>query len=126
MKRVEKFDLVIKGGILVHANGFTSGDIFIRGGVIQEIGKGDVSLSTNVIDASGKLILPGVIDAHLHPAYVDDFNSLSLSAAFGGVTTLIPFIRKGRESNLIDTLKYFREEGLIMFSILISRRTYKR
>ena len=111
MERIEEFDLVIKGGIIVHANGFTSGDISIRGGVIQGIAKGASSLSARVIDASGKLILPGMIDAHLHPAYVDDFDSLSLSAAFGGVTTLIPFIRKGGESNLIDTLKYFREEG---------------
>ena len=112
MKKSEEFDLVIRGGIIVHAHGLASGDIFIREGRIQKIGKEELSPSTRTIDASGKLILPGMIDAHLHPAYVDDFGSLSRSAAFGGVTTLIPFIRKEKGSNLIDTLKHFQEEGI--------------
>jgi dihydropyrimidinase len=111
-EELQGIDLVVKGGVIVNANGLTSGDIFIKEGVIEKIGEADYSPSTKVIDASGKFILPGMIDTHLHPHYVDDFGSLSLSAAFGGVTTLMPFIRKTKGSNLVETLKYYQEEGL--------------
>jgi dihydropyrimidinase len=111
-EELQNIDLVVRGGIIVNANGLTSGDIFVREGVIEKIGEADYSPSTKVINASGKFILPGMIDAHLHPHYVDDFGSLSLSAAFGGVTTLIPFIRKMKGSNLVESLKYYQEEGL--------------
>lgn len=112
MNESQELDLIIRGGIIVNADEFTHGDIFIKDGVIKKIGKENLPHSKEVIDASGKFILPGMIDSHLHPHYVDDFTSLSLSAAFGGVTTLIPFIRKTKGSNLVDTLKHFREEGL--------------
>lgn len=111
-EELQDIDLVVKGGVIVNANGLTSGDIFIKEGVIEKIGEADYSPSTKVINASGKFILPGMIDAHLHPHYMDDFGSLSLSAAFGGVTTLMPFIRKTKGSNLVKTLKYYQEEGL--------------
>jgi len=111
-EELQDIDLVVKGGVIVNANGLTSGDIFIREGVIEKIGEADYSPSTKVINASGKFILPGMIDSHLHPHYVDDFGSLSLSATFGGITTLIPFIRKMKGSNLVESLEYYQEEGL--------------
>jgi dihydropyrimidinase len=111
-EELQNIDLVVRGGIIVNANGLTSGDIFVRKGVIEKIGEADYSPSTKGINASGKFILPGIIDSHLHPHYVDDFGSLSLSAAFGGVTTMIPFIRKMKGSNLVESLKYYQEEGL--------------
>jgi dihydropyrimidinase len=111
-EELQDIDLVVKGGVIVNANGLTSGDIFIKEGVIKKIGGAIYPPSTEIINASGQFILPGIIDSHVHPHYADDFGSLSLSAAFGGVTTLIPFIRKKKGTNLVESLKYFQEEGL--------------
>jgi len=55
------------------------------------------------IDARGKLVLPGVIDAHVHLETstgkletADDFASGTTAAAFGGVTTIIDFAMQDR------------------------------
>lgn len=51
----------------------------------------DPSLGREVIDASGCLVFPGIIDAHNHPYFGDRIDTFSIAAAYGGVTTLIPF-----------------------------------
>ncbi len=64
-------DLLIKNGTVLTVTGGTmeSGDILIRGGVIQKIGKNlPVPAGIKVIDASGKYVMPGIIDSHTHIA----------------------------------------------------------
>jgi len=84
-----KADCVIKGGLIVSGKGITKGDILIGDGVIQQTGEN--LMAPKVIDASGKYVLPGIIDSHCHPVYADKMDAFSLAAAYGGVTTIIPF-----------------------------------
>lgn len=89
-------DLAIRGGTIVTADATYSADIAIAGESIVQIG-GDFEAATT-IDATGKLLLPGAIDAHVHlslppgpktePTWTDDFTSGSRGALAGGVTTI--------------------------------------
>ena len=85
-----KADSVIKGGLIVNGKGVSKGDILVGDGFVQQIG--DNLQAPRVIDASGKYVLPGIIDAHNHPVYADKIDNFTLAAAYGGVTTIIPFI----------------------------------
>jgi dihydropyrimidinase len=93
---MQPVDLVIRGGVLGTAVGAGPVDIGVDGGVIVQMGgrlAGD-----DEIDARGRLVLPGGVDMHVHLtptsaepsglAWVDDFESGSLAAVAGGVTTL--------------------------------------
>ena len=90
------FELVIHGGAVVTPEGMAQRDLAISNGVIRELpASGETPAARTVIDASGKYILPGLIDAHMHiPGYMlstrlDDFHSASIAAAVGGVTTVM-------------------------------------
>lgn len=92
------YDLVIKHGTLVHASGRTEGNLGIRGETIQAITSPSEPLSgTREIDASGKFVLPGRIDPHVHMHWPDwpmeeAIPTSSRAAVAGGTTTLIHFI----------------------------------
>jgi dihydroorotase len=93
----ENFDLIIQGGIVVSEAEQYKADVGIKDGLIIALGKVDAEpplKGTRVIDASGKYVLPGIIDCHVHfrqPGfeYKEDWLTGSLAAAFGGVTTVI-------------------------------------
>lgn len=109
-------DLAIKGGVLVNGKGMRRADIFIKEGLIDSIEAGESPrLASRAIDASGKFVLPGIIDAHLHPVYADRIETLSKAAACAGITTLIPYIGAvkawGKSGGLIDAINDFIEEG---------------
>jgi dihydropyrimidinase len=90
------FDLVIRNGTIVTADASFAADVGIRGETIAQIG-GEMT-GAKEIDAAGKLILPGGIDAHVHltptedmlsgPRWCDDFASGTRAAAAGGITTV--------------------------------------
>jgi dihydropyrimidinase len=88
------FDLVVRGGRVVTAREEYPADIGVSGGTIAAIGTG--LRGTREIDASDKLVIPGAIDGHVHmrterPAsvYDDDWDTGTIAAAFGGVTTIV-------------------------------------
>ncbi|HTW97565.1 MAG TPA: amidohydrolase family protein [Acidimicrobiales bacterium] len=83
----DRFDLVIRGGTVVTADGEGRADVAIRDGRIAQLG-GSMSAPREV-DAAGKLVIPGGVDMHVHlsPPWADDFASGSRAAAAGGVTT---------------------------------------
>ena len=106
----------IKGGILVNSQGMGPADIYIRDGIIDSIELGESQKTTDrTIDASGKFVLPGIVDAHFHPVYADRMDTLSKAAPSGGITTLVPYIGAvkawGKTGNLIDAVKDFIREG---------------
>jgi allantoinase len=59
-------DVVVRGGTLVNADGRRQADIAVDAGRITEIGTGASTASGDDIDARGLLVLPGLIDVHLH------------------------------------------------------------
>ena len=92
-----QFETVIRGGTVVTAADTFVADIGIIGGCIAAIG---LSLDgATVIDATGKLVLPGGIDSHCHveqlegdgSVHEETFSTAARSAFAGGTTTLIPF-----------------------------------
>ena len=90
--------MLIKGGRVVSAAGEHVSDVLVRDGTIADIRAGIPAAGQEVIDAAGKLVLPGVVDPHTHFALdtgtartADDFASGSASAAAGGVTTYLDF-----------------------------------
>ena len=99
------YDLVIKGGTLVTPSGTSVADLAISKGRIVAHGRGFTGRQE--IDADGRLVLPGVIDAHTHMALPvggtrssDDFHSGTVAAACGGVTTIIDFTVGARDLSL--------------------------
>jgi dihydropyrimidinase len=105
-------DLVVRGGSVVTAGGCTVADVGVADGRIAQIG-GRMS-APEVVDAEGKLVLPGGVDMHVHfsPALVeegdfwwaDDFGSGSRAAAAGGVTTVGNITFPVRDEPLRDAL----------------------
>jgi len=91
------FDVVIRHGQVVNAGSVAMADVGIVNGMIAQVG-GDMQ-AEHEIDATGRLLLPGGIDAHVHLSsppqrvveehrWVDDFTSGSAAALAGGITTL--------------------------------------
>jgi len=88
-------DLVIKNGKIVTPQAIHEGDdIAVEKGKIVAIDRqGSFSEAKEVIDAAGEYVLPGIIDVHVHfrePGYTykEDFETGSMAAAAGGVTTV--------------------------------------
>jgi dihydropyrimidinase len=93
------FDTIIQNGTVVTATDTYQADIAIANGKIAAIAK-DLPMqnASGMLDATGKLALPGGIDVHTHldmpfggTTSADDFETGTRAAAFGGTTTLIDF-----------------------------------
>jgi dihydropyrimidinase len=107
-----KYDLLISGGLVVAGSGIRKADVGIKGEQIHAVEPELPRQEANrVIDASGKFVMPGVIDVHVHPVYEDDMRDLSFTAAHGGTTTLIHFAYAKPGMKLVDTVKKYLEEG---------------
>ncbi|RJE89213.1 dihydropyrimidinase [Paracoccus onubensis] len=108
-----EFDLVITNGTVATASDTFRADIGIRDGRIAAIA--DNLHGAREIDASGKLVLPGGIEAHCHIAQesatggmtADDYRSGSISAAFGGNSSFIPFAAQHRGMGVTETLDLY-------------------
>ncbi|PKO20545.1 MAG: hypothetical protein CVU38_19525 [Chloroflexi bacterium HGW-Chloroflexi-1] len=88
----DKLDFIIEGGLLATGAGIARVDLGIRGERVAEIAADlDAGRAGRVIDATGKFVLPGVVDVHTHPVYLDDLGGASVSGAHGGVTTMIHY-----------------------------------
>ena len=104
---MSEYDLVIRGGSVATAADTVACDVGIRDGVVATLGK-DLGAGEREIDATGRLVLPGGIDSHCHieqrssagVVCADDFYSATVSAAFGGTTTVIPFSAQHRGQSL--------------------------
>lgn len=86
-------DGTIKGGVVVTGAGRKLVDVGVRNGVVTAIGP-DLPVVGSLIDASGLLVLPGMVDTHVHlmdpgPTDREDFPTGSAAAAARGVTTIV-------------------------------------
>jgi allantoinase len=91
---VPAYDLVIKNGRMINQDGVIDADIFVNEGKIAKIQKiSEGSAASRKIDANGMLVLPGLIDPHVHfrdpgLTHKEDFLSGTKGASAGGVTTI--------------------------------------
>ena len=93
------FDTIIRNGTVVTATDTFVADVGISDGKISAIGSNlPAENASQVIDAAGKLVMPGGIDVHTHldmpfggTTSADDFETGTRAAVFGGTTTLIDF-----------------------------------
>ena len=87
-------ELLIRGGRIVNAEGIQEADLRIAGEKIAEI-KPDLrpGPGARVVEAAGRLVVPGGIDPHTHlaPPFADDLTSGSEAALAGGITTIGTF-----------------------------------
>jgi dihydropyrimidinase len=109
-------DLVIAHGTVITAEASLTADLGIADGKIAAIGHRLIGRET--IDASGKLVLPGAIDEHVHLqmpvgefASSDDFYSGTVAAACGGTTTVIDFVEPKPGEPLVQALARRRAEA---------------
>ena len=112
----QQADYLISGGLTVTGDGIARQDILVSAETISAIGPElSATSAERVIDASGKYVLPGIVDPHNHPVNTDRMDSFSVSAAFGGITTVIPFVQnlrsRGVPGTTADTIRSFIEEG---------------
>jgi dihydroorotase (multifunctional complex type) len=88
------FDLVVANGRFVLLDGIVRGAVGVRHGRIAAIvDEGTALKSEHVIDARGHVVLPGVVDIHVHfrdpgLTHKEDFETGTRAAAKGGVTTI--------------------------------------
>jgi len=105
-------DTLVKSGNVVTSTGSFKADIAIDGEKIVTIGaEGTLPRAEKEIDAHGKYVLPGMMDPHNH-FYGNNFEELTRAAAFGGITTVIPFARGDVKEDCLEILKRLRDEGV--------------
>lgn len=94
-------DTLIDGGTIVTPNGEVDAAIAIDGEQIVAVGrKRELPPADRTIDASGKLIMPGVVDPHVHVGdhiSADSYATATGAAALGGVTSIIDFAWQGHQ-----------------------------
>ncbi len=83
---------LIKNGNIVTSSETFKADLLIEDEIIKEIGIIDESVANTVIDATGKLVMPGAIDAHTHMALRQSEQFTSVDSFY--LITKIPFIIK--------------------------------
>lgn len=112
--------LVVTGGTVVTPGGAIAADVAVNGERIEAVGPELARDGAELIDASGLLVLPGVVDAHTHLRLEDEehprrFHQDTLAAARGGTTTVLTFNNPGTgisdegSRSLLAGLAEFRE-----------------
>ena len=105
---VQPPELLIRRGRVVNADGERDADVRIVGETIAEVGPNlRPSANTRIIEAAGRLVLPGGIDphTHLHPSFADDLTSGSMAALAGGITTVGTFANATAKETLLDAVE---------------------
>ncbi|MFM2208022.1 MAG: dihydropyrimidinase [Bacteroidota bacterium] len=107
--------ILIKNGRVVTASEDQVADVYIEGEKIVAIGKNLPHAAKTVLDASGKLVLPGGIDPHVHldmpfmgTYSSDNYENGTRAALHGGTTTVIDFILQTQGKSLHDALSAWK------------------
>ncbi|WP_374687743.1 dihydropyrimidinase [Promineifilum sp.] len=103
------YDLVIRHGTLITADAVYAADLAINGETIAAIGHN--LDGRRVIDATGRYVIPGAIDIHVHLGMpigrftsTDDFYDGTRAAAFGGTTAIVDFVETRPDETMLAAL----------------------
>jgi dihydropyrimidinase len=103
--------ILIKNGLVITTDGEINADIFIEKETIKQIGSNLIMKADRIIDAAGKLLIPGGVDVHTHLSLrvgniitSDNFETGTRAAAFGGTTTIIDFAQQAKGHSLHEAL----------------------
>jgi dihydropyrimidinase len=112
---------VIEGGTVISATGSAPADVVIDGETIAAVvapGLGPVFRPNQTIDATGKYVIPGGIDAHTHMEMPfggtfasDTFETGTRAAAWGGTTTIIDFVVQTHGQRVQDQVALWHEKA---------------
>lgn len=104
--------ILIKNGRVITADEDFIGDIFIEGETVSLIGKNLQVKADTIIDATGKLVMPGGIDPHVHldmpfmgTFSSDNYTTGTTAALFGGTTMVIDFVLQTQGKSLYNALE---------------------
>jgi dihydropyrimidinase len=117
---------LIKNGTVVNATGTAQADVLIEGETIAAVlAPGSTLLGFDlesnvdtVVDATGKYVIPGGIDAHTHMEMPfggtfasDTFETGTRAAAWGGTTTIVDFVVQYAGENVIDQFALWHDKA---------------
>lgn len=110
--------ILIKNGRVITATDDYMADIFIEGETISAIGKNLNIIADEIIDASGKLVMPGGVDPHVHldmpfmgTYSSDNYETGTRAALYGGTTTVIDFILQKQGNSLQSALQEWKSRS---------------
>jgi dihydropyrimidinase len=107
----DTYDLVIKNGFIVYPNKTIRGDMGIKGEKISKISAPDSLKGAKEIDADSCYVMPGLIDPHTHPVYLDNLEGLSKTGGWGGVTTVIHYAYAKPGQSQLQVIRDWKEEA---------------
>lgn len=104
------FDLLVRNGNIVSKGDVFRGDVLVRDGKIAALTTPNSGLEAKtIVDASGMMVLPGLIDAHSHAGHGDpdreSFAAYSQACAAGGITTFIDMPLSNPSTLTVERLK---------------------
>ncbi|MCO4744678.1 MAG: dihydropyrimidinase [Proteobacteria bacterium] len=108
--------VLVRGGTVVTADREFRADVLCDGDVIVAIGENlDAPAGAEIVDATGRYVMPGGIDPHTHmelpfmgTVASEDFFSGTSAAAAGGTTMIIDFVIPAPQENILDAYKKWR------------------
>jgi dihydropyrimidinase len=110
--------LLIRHGTVVTPRKTFNTDVYVEQDTISAIGPSLSYHADQILDASGKLVIPGGVDVHTHfdapvggTTSSDDFETGTRAAAFGGTTCVIDFATQSKGKSLIDAYTLWRDKG---------------
>jgi dihydroorotase (multifunctional complex type) len=117
-------DLAVRGGRIVTPDGTIREDLYVKEGKVVGLGRLDVS-PRETVDARGLLVLPGMIDAHVHfmdpgDTSREDFPTGSAAAAVAGVTTVIEHSHSSpvyTAAELREKVSYLKNRSVVDFGL---------
>ncbi len=109
---------LFKNGTIVTASDMVQADVLVEGETVSLIGRDLDPAGHEVVDCSGKYLMPGGIDVHTHlelpvsgTISSDDFFTGQRAAAFGGTTSHIDFAIQPKGGSLLDGIKRWHEKA---------------
>lgn len=108
-------EICIKNGKVADWSGTFEGDIYIKDGIIREIGY-DLDKQCKTIDLKGKVVMPGFVDLHVHfrdPGYTykEDIESGSRAAVKGGYTMVNLMANTNPVCSSMETVEYVKDKA---------------